>query len=228
MQTPCYYTAAAVRELDRLAIEEHGISGFDLMQRAGQAAFNALRWQWPEAKRLVLFCGTGNNGGDGFIVAALAQAAGLDVLVQVAGSRESIGGTALQALEYALAQDVEIHFTTDSAAPVLAAAALDTVVVDALLGTGLSGPVRPQQRQVIENINASGLPVLSLDIPSGLCSDTGAVLGASVQADLTVTFIGRKIGLIKDEGPAHCGKVLFDDLGVPAEIYRQVEPSTIE
>lgn len=224
MQTPCYYTAAAVRELDRLAIETHGIPGFDLMQRAGQAAFNALRWQWPEVRRILVFCGTGNNGGDGFIVAGLARAAGLDVLVQISGARASIAGTALQALEYAQARNVDLRFSPpDSSASMLAAASADTVVVDALLGTGLNGPVRMQHRQVIENINACGLPVLAIDIPSGLCSDTGAVLGACIEADLTVTFIGRKCGLVKGEGPAHSGKVVFDDLGVPAELYQHVE-----
>jgi ADP-dependent NAD(P)H-hydrate dehydratase / NAD(P)H-hydrate epimerase len=226
MQVP-YYTAAAVRELDRLAIEEHGIPGIELMQRAGQSAFNALRWQWPEVRRLLMFCGTGNNGGDGFIVAGLARAAGLDVLVQVIGTADSMRGTALQALVYAQEQSVELQFSTESAAAALAVAAPDTVVVDGLLGTGLNGPVRPQQRQVIESINACGLPVLALDLPSGLCSDTGAVLGACVQATLTVTFIGRKLGLVTGAGPAHCGKVLFDDLGVPAEIYRQVEAAEV-
>jgi NAD(P)H-hydrate epimerase len=99
-----------------------------------------------------------------------------------------------------------------------------TVIVDALHGTGLSGEVRGASRQAIDAINASGLPVMAIDMPSGLCSDTGAVLGACVKADLTMTFIGRKKGMLAGAGPAMCGKVVFDDLGVPPMIYRKLMP----
>lgn len=216
-----YYTAGSVRELDRIAIEEHGIAGFDLMQRAGAAAFDALRHQWPHVQHLLVCCGTGNNGGDGFVIAALARTAGLEAAIYLVGERIGIKGAALQALELALAHDVPVHAAADFP---FAAASNNTVIVDALLGTGLSGEVRPAFRTMIDAINQSALPVLAADIPSGLCSDTGAVLGVCVKADLTVTFIGRKAGLVTGEGPQHCGRVVFADLGVPQAIYAKVQP----
>jgi NAD(P)H-hydrate epimerase len=215
-----YYTASAVRELDRLAIEERHIPGFELMQRAGKAAFNALRARWPAARHLLVFAGTGNNGGDGFVIAALAVAAGLTAEVFIVGERNSIKGAALQASAYAQAQQVPLHDSTEL--PDLKAVPADTVIVDALLGTGLTGAVRAPFRQVIAAINNSGLPVLAVDIPSGLCSDTGAILGDCVKADLTVTFIGRKIGLVTGAGPQMCGGLVFDDLGVPPDLYSRV------
>jgi ADP-dependent NAD(P)H-hydrate dehydratase / NAD(P)H-hydrate epimerase len=217
-----YYTASAVRELDRIAIEQHGIPAFELMQRAGAAALAALQQQWPAATRLLVCCGTGNNGGDGFVIAALAHKVGLETAIYLVGERSSIKAAALQALLMAEAQQVAIHAADGF--PPAASSLTDTVVVDALLGTGLCGEVRPPFRRLIDAINRSGLPVVSADIPSGLCSDTGAVLGACVKADLTVTFIGRKAGLVLDAGPLHCGRVVFADLGVPSALYAQVQP----
>ncbi len=218
-----YYTAKAVRELDRLAIEEHHIPGFELMQRAGNAAYSALRKEWPLATQLIVCCGTGNNGGDGFIIAALARAGGLKVDTWLVGSPASIKGDALKAMDYAQAQQVAIHDASGLSG--FNAVSANTVIVDALLGTGLTGEVREGVRKMIDAINSSALPVLAVDIPSGLCSDTGAVLGACVKAAMTVTFIGRKLGLIKGSGPALAGKVVFADLGVPAEIYQKVAAS---
>ena len=216
-----YYTAHQVRELERLAIQEHHIPGFALMQRAGNASFHALFSQWPAVTQLIIFCGTGNNGGDGFVIAGLAMRAGLKVEVFVFGKLTAISGDALKAFEFAREQNVSIRFVEEP--PSLATPSSGTVIVDALLGTGLSGEVRTLFRQAIEAINHSDLPVLAIDIPSGLCSDTGAVLGACVKADLTVTFIGKKIGLVVGSGPAMCGKVIFDDLAVPAAIYGHIK-----
>jgi NAD(P)H-hydrate epimerase len=214
-----YYTAQAVREIDRLAIEQFNIPGYELMQRAGKAAFIALYQRWPNVKKLLVFCGTGKNGGDGFVVAMLAITAGLEADVYLAGDRSTIDGDALKAFTAAVGANIPIH-------PALPFPDLgnteDTVIVDALLGTGLSGEVREPYRDVIDHINNAGLPVVALDVPSGLSSDTGAVLGTSVKADLTVTFIGRKLGLIQGKGKTKSGKVVFDDLKVPADVYSQV------
>lgn len=222
-----YYTAAAVRELDRIAIEKHGIPGFELMQRAGRAAFRVLLQHWPETRHLLVICGTGNNGGDGFIVAGLAAEAGMSAEVYLAGETDSIQSDARKAMDFALQRQVPILpaielYPLSSASPAFSSP--KTVIIDALLGTGLSGQVRTPTRQLITQVNASGLPVLALDIPSGLCSDTGKVLGEAIRADVTVTFIGRKVGQVRDKGPGLCGQLVFDNLGVPSTVYAQVNP----
>lgn len=214
-----YYTAAQVRELDHIAIEKLGIPAFELMYRAGTAAFTALQEEWPAVQKLLVFCGSGNNGGDGFVIAGLAREAGCEVLACLIGEAASLQGAAREAYEFAIQRKVPLLIISESKPlPPLTASAHCTVVVDALLGTGLRGPVRPLYRRIIDAINASGLPVLAVDIPSGLCSDTGKVQGACIKADLTVTFIGRKIGLVVGDGPVLCGKLVFDDLGTGSAV----------
>ncbi|HEY0962802.1 MAG TPA: NAD(P)H-hydrate epimerase [Pseudomonadales bacterium] len=210
-----YFTAAEVRAMDRHAIEQLGIPAFELMQRAGAAAFRALLDRWPATRNLIVFCGTGNNGGDGFVIAALAHDAGLDVQLYLVGQPADIRGTARDALRLVEARQLTLHDA--QTLPDFSSAPAGSVIVDALLGTGIKGELRPEFRRAIAAINGSGLPVLAVDIPSGLSSDNGAVLGACVNAALTVTFIGRKRGLISGAGPAHCGTVVFDSLGVETE-----------
>lgn len=207
------YRAADVRELDRIAIQEHGIPGFDLMSRAGLAAFALLRQRWPQAARIAIVCGGGNNGGDGYVVATLAQQAGLNPVVYQVGDPQRIAGDARQAREQAQAAGVAIR-------PFEAPALTGDIIVDALLGTGLSGDVRGESAQAIAAINRTGLPVLALDIPSGLCADTGAVLGDAVRACATITFIGMKQGLLTGAAPACTGALTFAGLDVPAAVYQ--------
>lgn len=216
-----YYTAAATRELDRLAIEEYNIPGFELMQRAGKAAFNALLKTWPNVKKLIILCGTGNNGGDGFIIGGLAQEAGLQTDLFIAGDSANIKNDALKALDFATNLGLNLRPVSDFY-NTIKSKDCDVVIVDALLGTGLTGKVREPYSDLINKINISALPVLAVDIPSGLCSDTGESLGATVKADMTVTFIGRKIGLITKSGPELVGKLVFDDLNVPEAVYAKV------
>lgn len=223
--SPCYL-AAQVRELDRLAIQEHGIPGFTLMQRAGQAAFDALRQKWPDTRHVMCFCGSGNNGGDGYVIAALAREQGLQATAVAVGSTDRLTGDARLAFEMACSAGVTVTpFASLAADTLKAALATKTVIVDAMLGTGLTGDVRGDTLAAINVINASGLPVCAADIPSGLCSDTGAILGAAVQADLTVTFIGHKLGQFTGSGPATCGELVFSDLGVPPAVYSSVRPA---
>jgi NAD(P)H-hydrate epimerase len=210
------YTAANTRELDRVAIEDSGIPGIQLMSRAGRAAFELLQASWPEGCPLAIFCGTGNNGGDGFVVAALAQDRGIPVTVYQVGDARKIGGDAATARQAALDAGVEICPFTDDVI-------LDScVVVDALLGTGLSGDVRGDYLAAIESINRAGAPILAIDIPSGLCGDTGRRLGVAVAADATITFIGVKQGLLTGDAPDCCGELHFADLEVPAGVYEKV------
>ena len=138
----------------------------------------------------MVFCGVGNNGGDGFIIAGLAEKAGLEARVVQVGDSDKIQGDALTARQFA--QEAGAVFDAFDAARFYPG----DVVVDAVLGTGLTGSVRDDVRPVIDSINRCQAPVLAVDIPSGLCSDTGRVLGEAVCADVTVTFIGVKQGLL--------------------------------
>lgn len=213
------YTAAGVRELDRIAIQEKNIAALELMQRAGQAAFDVMRARWPRAKKIIVVCGTGNNGGDGYIVARLASLAGLDVSIIQVGDGSKLKDEAKAAADLCLAINLSPHSGTS----VLIEAA--DVVVDALFGTGLDREPAGEWRSVIEDINSLARAVLSLDIPSGLHADTGECMGVAIRADATVTFIGMKQGLLTAAGPSCCGELSFSALDVADDIYRQVTAS---
>jgi NAD(P)H-hydrate epimerase len=214
------YKASEVRALDREAIEREGIPGAVLMARAGRAAFDLLRRVYPERRVLEVVCGAGNNGGDGFVVARLARDHGFSVRLQLVGDAQRLQGDALAAADAARAAGVVIDGFDAGVSP-----AGDAVVVDALLGTGFGGEPRPAQAQAIDWMNASGLPVLAIDLPSGLCADTGAARGAAVRAAHTISFIGRKRGVWTGEGAEYCGERHFDGLGVPARVFDRVAPS---
>ena len=213
------FTAEQVRALDRCAIEQHGLPGFTLMRRAGKAAMSCLLACWPEPGQITVFCGAGNNAGDGYVLAVLARQQGLPVTVIQVGDADKMTGAARQARLLALQDGVPVvgldQFTTDAGG----------VLVDALLGTGLSGELRGPFAEAVARINQSGLPVLALDIPTGLCADTGRVLGTAVQADATVSFIGLKRGLLTAAGPACCGRLSYADLGVPDAVLDSQQPA---
>jgi ADP-dependent NAD(P)H-hydrate dehydratase / NAD(P)H-hydrate epimerase len=213
------YTAAESRSLDRLAIEQHGIPGIVLMKRAGRAAWLALRRQWAGVERITVVCGRGNNAGDGYIVAGSALAQGVHAQLIQLGAAAALSGDAARARDWAVALGVEIT-EVDAEAPEFRV--VGDVIVDALLGTGISGAVRPGYARAIATIAASGVPVLALDIPSGLCSDTGSVLGCAVHATLTVTFIGVKRGLVTGSAPDHTGRIELDTLELPDACYATV------
>ncbi len=209
------YRAAQVREFDRSAIEECGIPGATLMERAGRAAFEVLRAHWPQARRVAVVCGTGNNGGDGFVVARLAKQAGLDVCVFQVGEEGALRGDARAAHQALCAAGVEVE---PFSAPQLKDAEL---IVDALFGIGLDREVTGVWRAAIEAMNDAHKHVLALDIPSGLDADSGAVFGAAVRASITISFLALKQGLFTGAALSHCGKMVFDDLNVPREIYQR-------
>ena len=216
LRTYPLYTAAQVRQLDRRAIEQAGIPGYSLMSRAGKAAWDFLRNYWPDSRSLLILCGTGNNGGDGYVIGRLALAAGHAVLVMQLGDVTKIRGDALTAREAYLAAGGKVEpFAAGIPGHV-------ELVVDAMLGTGLERPPEGEWLAAIEMLNTGNKPVLAVDIPTGLHADTGRVPGAAVKADLTVTFIGRKPGLYTGQGPELAGKVVFDDLQVPASVYKPV------
>ncbi len=212
------YRAEQVRELDRRAIQDHGIPGIALMERAGKVAFDVLQQRWPRARKLLVVAGAGNNAGDGFIVAALARQAGLAVRVVTLSDPQQLQGEALEAWWQMQATDLMPEpFSPEPFG-------WADVVVDAILGTGLRGAVREPFAQAIEAVNAADCPVLALDIPSGLCADTGQPLGVAVRAAATVSFIGLKQGLFLSRGPDYRGELHFDDLGVPRAVYHGLTP----
>ena len=204
------YPVAAVREMDRLAIEEHGIPGYSLMTRAAEATLRAAVSRFSAAKRWQVVCGAGNNGGDGYVIARLAAAAGHVVSVIALVDPEALTGDAATAhSDYAAADGVVSPWSgkLDPDAEVL---------VDAILGSGLERALEREFAAAVEAMNSHAAPVIAVDIPSGLHGDTGCVLGHAVDAALTVTYVGLKAGLFIGAGPAHSGELIFAGLGIPA------------
>ena len=211
------YSAAQVRGLDASLIAA-GTPGFELMQRAARVTWRALVRQWPSASELSVLAGHGNNAGDGYLVAVLAQRAGWSVRVLAVGDPQRLQGDAALAHAEAVSENILIE-------PWTAQAELRGIVLDALLGTGLTGEVRVPYADAIAAINACGLPVAAVDIPSGLCADTGRVLGAAVQADLTVTFIGLKLGLFTGDAADVVGDLVFNNLHADPQLVEAASVS---
>ena len=216
------HDAAGSRALDRAAMQVDGITGIELMRRAGAAAFDILRQRWPDARRVRVVCGAGNNGGDGFVVARLASEAGLQVSVALLGDPTRLRGDAALAFEDWRGAGGELDAT-----PLHGLAVNVDVAVDALFGTGLDRALHGRALEAVETLNRTRVPVLALDMPSGLHADSGAVMGAAVQADATVSFISLKPGTLTGEGPSHCGRVHFASLGVPQAVLDAVRPVAV-
>lgn len=217
------YTAAAARELDRLAIEEHGIAGYELMCRAGQAVVDVAREAFPNRRTWLVLCGAGNNGGDGYVIARQARALGLEVNVAALCDPQQLRGDAGRAYQ-AWRESGGTVSDWQGSLP-----GRPGVIIDAMLGTGLDRPLAGDWRAAIELANAARVRRVAVDIPSGLHADTGTVLGAAFMADLTVTFIGRKRGLYTADGPDHAGLVEFADLDVPDAVHEALAvPGSVE
>ncbi len=210
------YTCAQTRSIDQAAIQQGGIRGIVLMKRAARAALRVLVERWPAHGPIALLCGSGNNAGDGYLLAGLAKSQGLSVAVWHAQDPALLQGDAQLAYAFACQEQVVMAPFDNQQPPQLPA---DAVVVDALLGTGVVGPVRPAFATVIGWINCCGLPVLALDLPSGLCGDTGAELGSAVIATASVCFVALKQGLLTARGPALCGDLYCENLDIPANFY---------
>ncbi|WP_346350929.1 NAD(P)H-hydrate dehydratase [Oceanimonas sp. AH20CE76] len=196
-----------IQQGERQAAAAMGMAMFELMSRAGLAAFELARRQWPQARHWWVFCGGGNNGGDGYVVARLARAAGIHVQLVQMGDAEALSGDA------ATARD---HYRADGGAIEQLGALQGTpdLVIDALLGTGLSGTPRGVALQHIAAINRLNVPVLAMDVPSGLCAGTGCIPAEAVSAHTTISFVGLKTGLLTGRGPDVCGHVCLADLGI--------------
>lgn len=219
--TRSLFTASQVRAFDRRAIDEFGLPGLTLMRRAGRVCFEQLRETWPQACSLVIVCGGGNNGGDGFVIAELARRAGLHVTVFAASSLDRLSDDASSALADMRVAGVEVLDYDGRPMPSC------DLIVDAMLGTGLERNLEGRYAQAVQAINASPAPVLAVDIPTGLHADTGSELGCAVIAELTCSFIGLKIGLFTGRGSHVAGRVAFDDLGVPDAVFDNVRPAAL-
>ena len=181
------YPVAAVRALDAAAIEG-GIPGLVLMQRAGQAAWQLALRRWPAATRLCVVCGPGNNGGDGYVVAREALAAGREVTLIEVGDCERSSADALACRAAALAAGLRPQKCPASFASA-------DLIIDAIFGIGLTRPPADEFRLAIETINAAAVPVLSLDVPSGLNADTGFAPGVQVNVSVTGLFTPRRLSV---------------------------------
>jgi len=212
------YTAEQTRELDRIVSEQHNMSTVKLMARAGAAALTSIKNHWPQAERILVLCGTGNNAGDGFELAKLALEKDYRVNVIQVGDIDTLSAETTAARDALIATGLEIQ-SFDKTLP------STDVIVDALIGTGLNREVSGEYKSIIEAINQTRrTPILSLDIPSGLHPDTGNALGVAVHATISLSFMGLNKGLFTGEGPNYSGTVCFDSLQIPSIVYKEFQP----
>ncbi|HYR96056.1 MAG TPA: NAD(P)H-hydrate epimerase, partial [Candidatus Binatus sp.] len=219
-------TTEEMRALDRWTIE-HGTPGHVLMERAGAGATRVLRERLRAPRGcVVVVCGPGNNGGDGFVIARHLRRARVPVEVWLTARPDEVRGDAARMLARWRGLRGTVHDLTstdrlEALARRLAGAA---AVVDALFGTGLNAPVRGVAAGAIAAINACGAPVLAVDIASGLSADTGTPLGAAVRATVTATFGYPKVGQVVYPGVEHTGLLAVVDIGIPPEAVAAVQP----
>lgn len=200
-----------MQEIDRKAIEEIGIPSIVLMENAGRCVSEiTMDMLGPGSrKRVAIFCGTGNNGGDGFVVARYLAKKEAEVKVYVVGRKARIKGDAKVNLERIGLGTREIDSPVD----------LDVdLVIDAIFGIGLKGKVKQPARGIIAGLNKNNAPIISVDVPSGLDADTGEVLGKAIKATKTVTMQFPKKGFCINQGPEHVGEVVAVDIGIPEEL----------
>jgi NAD(P)H-hydrate epimerase len=221
-------TAEQMREIDRQATRLYGIPGACLMENAGGAVAHLAEETWLGAGgegTVAVLCGPGNNGGDGLVVARRLHNRGLPVRAFLAVPGAKLKGDA--ALNYRLAQSFGVPLMeTPSLAVLRRGLAEAGLIVDALLGTGLTGPVRGEIAQWIQAANRAEAPALSVDLPSGISSETGAVLGEAIWAERTVTFGLPKVGMYCYPGRAYCGEVSVADISLPAALLVAPELQT--
>jgi len=220
-------TASEIREMDRLTIEKIGMPGIVLMENASRAAGRVFleHFHPVPGARVVTLCGKGNNGGDGFAVARHLSGSGMGVTVILLARPSQVTGDALTNLEVikriggiriieagtSSALEENLHYIEES-----------DYIIDAILGTGINSEVEGVYSRAISAINSSGRPVMSVDIPSGLNSDTGRIMGVAVRADLTVTFGFPKLGQVIFPGANLAGRLVCADIGIPHPVEQMV------
>ncbi len=208
------YDAAQVRELDRIAIEDFSTPSYTLMCRAGKALADTVQLRWPASERILILCGAGNNGGDGYVLAGLLASSHIQLSVHSTVEPDKLRGDAKRAYQDYMATPGARVSVGEVAAP----ESFD-LIVDAIFGSGLCRKVEGSLARLIQRLNAANKPILSVDVPSGLDASTGTVLGTSIRADVTMTFIGLKRGLLTNDGPDHTGQIFLDELGVSSRVF---------
>jgi NAD(P)H-hydrate epimerase len=211
-------SAEEIKNIDRRAIREFGIPGPVLMENAASALMAEMEafFDGLSGMRVAIICGKGNNGGDGLALARRLNIRGVPVRVALLAPFRDVAGEAK--VNLSVLQKMNIELVPNASAPLLKEMlAWSDIVVDALLGVGLSSPLKGRYADAVELINSSGRPVAAVDIPTGIHADTGAVMGAAVRADLTVTMALLKRGLVLQPGAGHAGVVRVADIGIPSE-----------
>lgn len=212
-------TTSEAGEADRLAAKA-GVAMLELMERAGKAVADAaLDMVWGPDRRVAVLCGPGNNGGDGFVAARHLREKGWDVRLFLLGEKSALKG---DAAEMARRWPLPIRPATPDALQSM------HLVVDALFGAGLSRPLEGEAAELVQAVNASGLPVLSVDVPSGLDGTTGDTRGVAIQARRTVTFFRKKPGHVLMPGRQLCGEVIVADIGIPEQVLETLKPELHE
>ncbi|WP_432463832.1 NAD(P)H-hydrate dehydratase [Agarivorans sp. QJM3NY_33] len=214
------WSAEAVKAQEAVLAIKQGLSLFTLMERAGQAAFAFLQHRWPNARRLLVFAGGGNNGGDAYVLARLAKQAYLQIQLIELGLAERLPEEARLARQAWLA----VGGTLDSMA---AFEGPCDVIVDGIFGTGLAGEIREPIAGLLTKINQLSAPVLALDLPSGLCANTGRIFGVALKASATISFVGLKQGLFTGQSADYVGDLVFAGLGI-GDDFSQMNRSRVE
>jgi hydroxyethylthiazole kinase-like uncharacterized protein yjeF len=224
--------SAQMRDADRRTIEDIGIASLVLMENAGRQAVAAMEAMYSDLadRHVGVLCGRGNNGGDGFVVARTLAQRGVAVSVFLVGrvadvrgdartNLEILGRLGLTVVEIADSQAWELHFAelTDC-----------TLVVDAIFGTGLNAPISGLIESIVADVNASGIPVVAIDLPSGLSADSHEPIGPSIEAGLTVTLAAPKLPLVLPPGEARAGDIVIADIGIPSEVIDAVDGPRVE
>lgn len=211
-------TPEEMTECDRRAIAAGPFDGFALMERAGAAVAALILERFPAAAHVDVLCGPGNNGGDGFVIAELLHRSGVAVAVYADGRPRRGSDAALAAAECTVTPQPLAAFAPRP----------NSLVVDALFGAGLSRELEDPIRRVIELVEAAGVPVVAVDLPSGVSGETGQVLGAAFRAALTVTFVRRKPGHLLLPGRLLCGEVVVADIGIADAVVASIASNCFE
>src|SRR4051812_4616032 len=224
--------SAQMREADRRAIEDIGIPSLVLMENAGRQTVAAMEAMYGDLleRQVAVLCGRGNNGGDGFVIARTMAQRGVDVAVFLLGrvadvrggarlNLEILGRPRLTVVEIADSQAWELHFSEVSDC---------TLIVDAIFGTGLNAPIAGFIESVVTDVNASGIPVVAIDLPSGLSADSPDPIGPSNEAGLTVTIAAPKIPLVLPPAETRAGDIVIADIGIPSEVLDTLDAPVLD